>query len=232
MVARIVSSSPGPDFVDVGTGTGIAARLFAQAGCKVLGVDPDPRMAEAARERGLDVDVARFEEWDAGERRFDAVIAAQAWHWVDNVAGASKAAGVLRGGGRFAAFWNAESAPPELASAFALVYDRVIPESISGRRWSAGPDTAPGYTQMCETATEGLRRSGGFSEPELWRFEWDHDYTRDEWLDQVPTQGDHGRSPARHMDELVAALGIALDAGGGSFTMHYATLVATALRIR
>jgi hypothetical protein len=44
----------------------------------VLGVDPDERMAGFARRRGLEVEVATFEDWDAAGRVFDTVIAAQA----------------------------------------------------------------------------------------------------------------------------------------------------------
>lgn len=43
LVARIVAASPGPDVLDVGCGTGIAARQFQAAGCRVLGVEPDQR---------------------------------------------------------------------------------------------------------------------------------------------------------------------------------------------
>ncbi|HEY6787903.1 MAG TPA: class I SAM-dependent methyltransferase [Trebonia sp.] len=52
LVDRIIAASPGRDVLDVGCGTGIAARLFQAAGCRVLGVDPDPRMAELARQAG------------------------------------------------------------------------------------------------------------------------------------------------------------------------------------
>src|SRR6202034_3779019 len=65
LVERIVGASPGPDMVDVGCGTGIAARQFQAACCRVLGIDPDVRMADLARKHGLEVDVATFEEWDA-----------------------------------------------------------------------------------------------------------------------------------------------------------------------
>jgi SAM-dependent methyltransferase len=102
-VDRIIAASPGransgPYCLDVGCGTGISARLFQAAGCRVLGVDPDPRMAELARQGGTETEVAKFEDWDPADRTFDAVIAAQAWHWVDPVAGAAKAAAVLRPG--------------------------------------------------------------------------------------------------------------------------------------
>ena len=104
LVERIIAASPGPDILDVGCGTGIAARQFQAAGGKVLGVEPDARMAEFARRTGVEVEVATFEAWDPAGRKFDAVIAGTAWHWVDPVAGAAKAAQVLRPGGRLAPF--------------------------------------------------------------------------------------------------------------------------------
>ena len=64
-------------------------------------------MADLARRNGLEVEVAAFEAWDPAGRAFDAVIAGQARHWVDPVAGAAKAAQALRPGGRLAVFWNA-----------------------------------------------------------------------------------------------------------------------------
>ena len=58
LVERIVAASPGPDVLDVGCGTGIAARQFQAAGCQVLGVEPDARMADFARRGGLEVEVS------------------------------------------------------------------------------------------------------------------------------------------------------------------------------
>lgn len=114
LVARIVAASPGRDVLDVGCGTGISSRLFSSAGCRVLGVDPDPRMAELARRGGTEVEVATFEDWDPAGRVFDAAVAAQSWHWVDPVARAAKAAAVLRPGRRLATFWNAFDPPERL----------------------------------------------------------------------------------------------------------------------
>ncbi len=127
LVERILAASPGRHVLDIGCGTGIAARLFQAAGCQVLGVDPDARMADRARRSGLDVEVASFETWDPGGREFDTAIAAQAWHWVDPVAGAMQAARALRPGGRLAVFWNALQLPPDLAADFAEVYRAVQP---------------------------------------------------------------------------------------------------------
>src|SRR3954470_5663601 len=78
LVERIVAACPGRDVLDVGCGTGIEARQFQATGCRVLGVEPDARMADFARGTGVEVEVATFEMWDAGGRTFDAVVSGQA----------------------------------------------------------------------------------------------------------------------------------------------------------
>jgi len=228
LVERLVAASPGRDVVDAGCGTGISARLFQAAGCRVLGVDPDPRMAALARQAGTEVEVAKFEDWDPAGRSFDTVIAAQAWHWVDPVAGAAKAAEALRPGGRLAVFWNVFDPPRELREAFGAVFQRVAPDSPFGGIW-AGP-ALDGYRVMGSRAADGIRQAGAFGEPEEWLTEWARPYTRDEWLDLVPTTGGFARLPADAQAGVLAGLGAAVDAAGGSFTMGYATLAVTAAR--
>ncbi|MGW2634069.1 class I SAM-dependent methyltransferase [Streptomyces chattanoogensis] len=228
LVDRIVAASPGRDVLDVGCGTGIVARQFEAAGCRVLGVDVDARMADLARQRGLDVEVAAFEAWDPAGREFDAVVSGQTWHWVDPVAGAAKAAQALRPRGLLALFWNAGQPLPEVAEAFAEVYRRVMPDSLAARQWTV--PAVDGYTALCTKAADGIREADGFADPEQWRFDWERPYTRDEWLDQLPTQGAFTRLPQAKLEDVLAGVGAAIDAAGGSFTMHYATVAVTTTR--
>src|SRR6202034_2997387 len=202
MADRILAGIPGRDVVDAGCGTGLSARLFQAAGCRVLGVDPDPRMADLARRGGLDVEVATFEEWDPAGRTFDAVIAGQAWHWVDMAAGAAKAAAVLRPGGRLAVFWNAFDPPAELRAAFGEVYRRAAPDSPMAAGFWSRPASAQ-YLAMCDAAGDGMRQARAFGDPQTWRFDWSRPYTRAEWLDQVPTFGGHGLLPPEVQAELL-----------------------------
>jgi SAM-dependent methyltransferase len=197
LVEQILATSPGTDILDVGCGT------------------------------GLEVEVARVEEWDPAGRTFDAVVAGQAWHWVDPLAGAAKAAQALRPGGRLAVFWNAFEPPADLNQAFAAVFARLLPGSPLTRTGMPG---GKAYAALCAKATGGMRQTGAYGEPEQWRFDWDRPYTRDEWLEFVRTAGGFGSHSPDTQRELLAGIGGAIDAVGGSFVMHYATVVGTAAR--
>ena len=130
MVDAIVAASPGADVLDVGCGTGIAARQFQALGCRVLGLDPDARMAGLAQRYGVEAEVAKFEDWNPAGRAFDAAIAEARLGWT-RVAAAAKAAQVLRHGGRLALFWNSFRPPADVNEAFAEVYQRVFGSAFS-----------------------------------------------------------------------------------------------------
>lgn len=228
LVERIVAASPGPGIVDVGCGTGTAARQFQAAGCTVLGVEPDARMAGFARRSGVDVEVATFETWGSAGRVFDTVIAATAWHWVDPVAGAAKAAQVLRPGGRLAVFGHVFQPPPAIVDALARVYHRVVPDSPFDLRQQS--NALDGYQRLYAGFGDRIGELDEFTDVDQWRIAWEQPYTRDEWLDQVPTHGSLTRLPPDKLAEILEDVGTAIDAMGGAFTMPYATVLVSATR--
>ncbi|AXB42779.1 class I SAM-dependent methyltransferase [Amycolatopsis albispora] len=226
LIDSILAASPGKEVLDVGCGTGIAARQFQAAGCTVLGVEPDERMARFARTTGVEVEVATIETWEPGDRRFDAVIAGQAWHWVDPVAGAAKVARVLRPGGTFTAFWHVFVAPGEVNDAFVTAFERVNPGSPFNFRGVA----ERGYQPLIDRTADGLRTAGGFGTPEQGSFAWERHYSRDEWLDHLPTTGALTQLPAEPLAVVLTEVGAAIDAIGGGFTMRSTTESITAVR--
>jgi SAM-dependent methyltransferase len=232
LITRILASSPGKNLVDVGCGTGLSSRPFQEAGCTVLGVEPDPRMAEFARGRGLEVEVATFEDWDPAGRTFDAVVSGTAWHWVDPCAGARKVADLLPPHGLLALFDNGFELPPAVMAAQGEAFRRAVPE---------GPVAPPPtedveayaqqiYADQYVRAADGIRRTGAFGEPADLRFEWERTYTRDEWLDVLPTQGGLHELPEEALARFQAHLGGAIDELGGAFTAHYATVGIAAIK--
>jgi SAM-dependent methyltransferase len=234
LIQRVIAASPGVEFLDVGCGTGIGARQYRAAGCRVLGVDPDARMAEIARRSGIEVEVDKFEDWDAGGRSFDAVVAGQAWHWVDPVRGAVKAAQVLRPQGLLALYWHIFDPPSEVADAFDDVMQRVAPDAPLWHRPTDGSQRGNPAVELqqgnLDRAVEGIRTAGGFGEPEQWRFQWQRHYARDEWLDHLPTTGTLTRLAPGQLATVLEAVGSAIDSIGGGFMMHYVTLAAAATR--
>jgi hypothetical protein len=86
------------------------------------------------------------------------------------------------------------------------------------------------YSVGFSKAADGIREAGAFGGPEQWRFDWDRRYTRDQWLEQVPTFGGYSQIPPATQQEILVGTGAAIDALGGSFTMHYATVAVTAAR--
>jgi SAM-dependent methyltransferase len=228
LIERIVAGRPDPEILNVGCGTGIESRQFQAVGATVLGVEPDGRMAAFAQATGVPVEVATFEAWDPAGRTFDAVVAGTAWHWVDPVAGPAKAARVLRPGGRLAPFWHVFQPPAELAEVSAAVFRRVLPDSPITLP-PAGPALA-GYQLLFDQAAEGIRAADAYRDLEQWRFDWERVYTRDEWLDQLPTSGALTQAAPDQLAEILAGVGAAIDALGGQFLMPYTTVAVTALR--
>ena len=92
--------------LDVGAGTGIASMQFVGRGVDVLAVEPDTRMASVAQAKGIPVEIAAFEQWEPAGRRFDRVVFAASFHWVDPAVALPKIRGVLADGGKLALIWN------------------------------------------------------------------------------------------------------------------------------
>jgi SAM-dependent methyltransferase len=215
----------GPQSVlDVGCGTGIVAALLAQRGCDVLGVEVDERMAEVASKRGIAVEVAPFEGWDARGRAFDLLVAGQAWHWIDPVAGAQKAAALLRPGARLGLFWNFGSPPRELAELFAPIYARLAPGVESYSVLLGGSDA------RADTAVAGIAESGAFDVPWVRTFAWSRRHDTAQWLEILQTHSDHQAMEPQQRERLLAEIGEAVDSTGGKFEMPYEAVLVSALR--
>lgn len=214
----------GQEVLDVGTGTGIVARQLRQRGKTVLGVEPDERMAEFARATGIDVEAGTFEGWDAKGRTFDVITAGQVWHWVDPRKGGEKANALLRPGGVLALFWHLFLPPEDIARAFGEAFTRAVPESpIKFDRQKA--PTPDAYQPLVDkTFGRGWRR------PERHVYEWQHVYTRVEYLDLLLTQGGLTRTTKEQQQAVLTAVGAAIDAHGGQFTCDYTTVLFTAAK--
>lgn len=99
--------------VDLGAGTGKATRVIAPLvartpGAEMIAVEPDPAMRAQleARVPGVQVLDGSGEHIPLPDASVDAVVAAQAWHWVDPVVASREVGRVLRPGGVLGLVWN------------------------------------------------------------------------------------------------------------------------------
>ena len=96
---------------DIGSGTGISARLFLENGNKVFGVEPNEPMREAAEE--FLQDFPNFESINGtaenttlADKSVDFITAAQAFHWFDKVKVPLEFRRILRDNGHIVLIWN------------------------------------------------------------------------------------------------------------------------------
>ena len=196
--------------LDVGCGTGIASQLFLDRGCEVVGIEPDQRMAAVARRRGVRVVVAPFEGFSPPAEPFDVVASAQAWHWVDQDIGPARAASALRQGGRLALISNGYERG-EVRDELSTVYREHAPQLIAKTFVLGRPALS-----LREAHAGPIEACGRLGPVEDRSFTWEHTYTRDEWLDQLPTHSDHRTLPSDVLRRLLAGIGDVIDANGGA----------------
>jgi SAM-dependent methyltransferase len=97
------------DVLDLGAGTGKLTAQLVGRGLTVTAVEPSDRMRAQLSDALADRVVAlpgRAEEIPLADGCLDAVLVAQAWHWVDSAAAIPEVARVLRPGGRLGLLWN------------------------------------------------------------------------------------------------------------------------------
>jgi SAM-dependent methyltransferase len=222
LIDALMEASPGR-VLDVGCGTGKAARLLVERGCDVIGVEPDPSMAAMARSHGIAVEEATFEDWEAGGRVFDLIVSGQAWHWVDPERGVAKAGSLLRPGGHLGVFWNRGRPDEDAAKVFDDVYTRLAPE-IAKTNIALNPPHEP-RDRIAE-----FENGGVFTGVATRSFRWETVYDREGWLGLVASHSDHVRLPDQQRRVLLDALGDAVDALGGTMTYHYSTVLVLATR--
>ena len=99
---------PGRGVIDLAAGTGKFTRLLLPTGATVTAVEPSAAMrAElACNVPGVEVVDGTAESLPLPDESFDAVVAAQAFHWFDVPRSTAEIARVLRPGGGLGFVWN------------------------------------------------------------------------------------------------------------------------------
>jgi SAM-dependent methyltransferase len=129
---------PGDLVADLGCGTGITTRLFAERGLDAVGIDPNADMLAEARR----YESGRYVQGEAAATGLSAgsaalAVAGQAFHWFDFPSVTAELKRILRPAGWCAAFWNTRASGPFLDG-----YEELLHRHCAGyARLAKGPDT-------------------------------------------------------------------------------------------
>jgi ubiquinone/menaquinone biosynthesis C-methylase UbiE len=107
---------------DVGAGTGIASRLLAERGLRVMAIEPSASMIHAAEPHPLvEFSHATAEQTKLPKASVDLIISCQAFHWFNPVPTLSEFRRILKSSGRLALVWNDPAADDKFFAEFELL---------------------------------------------------------------------------------------------------------------
>ena len=199
--------------LDVGAGTGIASMQLIERGADLLAVEPDTRMASIAEAKGIPLEIATFEQWEPAGRRFDRVVFAVSFHWIDPAVALPKIRGILRDGGKMALIWNRLRPTRPTRSEFESIYMDYM--DIDAR----GADGEP-------NDLTGLLNAAGLTVTQR-RYPHDLHYSTQQWVDIAFTFSNHLTLTAdkatelrTRMAELIGPSGVSV---GGDAMVIFAT---------
>jgi SAM-dependent methyltransferase len=104
---------------DIGAGTGISARLLADAGVRVVAIEPGEAMRRAADSHpNVHWLAGRAEATGLRSGSVDVVLCAQSFHWFQPAAVLPELARILKPLGRLAIMWNRRSTTDPLTAGY------------------------------------------------------------------------------------------------------------------
>jgi len=177
--------------VEIGAGTGQATRRLLERGWSVTALEPGPMLAAVARRTltgvgAVAVVVSPFEQWERHGRRYDLIVAATSWHWLDAQVAYRKAAETLRPGGHLAIVATDHVLPSDGDEFFRDI--QVAYEQVGMGDGQGGPKP-PEAIQAPDV--EAMAGSGFFATPIVHRYLWSRSYTTDEYLTLLSTYSNH-----------------------------------------
>ncbi|MDJ0772250.1 MAG: class I SAM-dependent methyltransferase [Mastigocoleus sp. MO_167.B18] len=201
-LARLSSDSI---ILELGCGPGTATITFAQLGFSMLCIEPSQDFYEIALRNcqqypKIEINRTSFEEWELETNRFDAVMAASAFHWISPQVAYSKAADALKDDGFLILLWNmTPQIPYEVYQVLNEVYGTQVPPLTRYETREAQEKILWGFGR---NILKSGRFKGLISENILCKIS----YQVDLYLELLSTFSPYRAIPPSHRDSLFAGL--------------------------
>ena len=170
--------------LEIGAGSGKATELLAGKGFDITCIDPGENLVRMGNEKfagtSIRFEAARFEEYNLRERYFDAIFAAQSFHWIPKPIGYEKCAFALKEEAFLALFWN-----------MYITYDNAMDNELIEISSKYGGFADFLSEKECEDRIRAIagetERGNLFSPPKIFRKLWKQRYTAEEYFGFVLT---------------------------------------------
>jgi SAM-dependent methyltransferase len=225
-LAALLGNPVRPRVLEIGCGTGQATTPMVERGWSVKAVELSPDLGRIARDKlpELEVITAAFETWPLPAEKFDLVLSATAFHWIDPEIRVVKSADALRPGGLLAVVstHHIEGGSSQFFAAVDQCYQRFTTDPA-----------VDGLPRADDVPTDSAEfdASGRFGPVEVRRYEWEQTYTTREYLDLLSSYSGHRALTQEARDRLYGCIGALLEAAGGAITKRYLTQLIAANRL-
>ena len=224
LVAKAVNTaelSSSSRILEIGSGPGTATTSFAELGCRMVCIEPNPDFCNLARMNcksypSVEVINRSFEEWNLEPEAFDAVLAASSMHWIPAEISYAKASSALREEGRLILLWNKELQPcKSMQDALSDVYQLHAPSLGRYEDRKTQEAILIGLGQM-------MLDSGRFRNLATETIETSLAYTSDQYVSLLGTYSSYLKLDRRTKNVLFAGLRqCILEKGGGEIHLSY-----------
>lgn len=217
-IARLSSDSK---ILELGCGPATATGEFAQLGCSIICLEPNPDFCQLAQQNcqqypKVEIQNTSFEEWALEAEKFDAVLAASSFHWIPPEVGYPKAANALKETGYLILLWNKELQPRyEVYQSLSSVYQVHAPSLDRYEDSETQQQILRGLGQMLADSEQFKNLVSGHVESEV-------TYTVDKYLTLLNTYSPYLKLDPQSKEALFAGLRDRIEHDfGGSLQLSY-----------
>lgn len=205
--------------LEIGMGTGNAAKPFLDTKCGFTGIEPGERLIRLARKKfqgfhNFSAYCQTLQDFQCPDETFDLIYAATSFHWIPEEYGYKRVYGLLKNDGVFARF--AYHAGPDKGRGALTDEIRELYRQYMHRESRPAEYSDKDAKQLAEKMT-----AYGFEDGTYKLYHMTKDFTADEYMALLRTYPDHMKLEPKDRERLFRGIFHAIEDNGGIITVYY-----------